>query len=137
MLEERESELEQIDHALETSELSEEQKSQLQNLHQQTSEQIILLKAKIENTEISINSYKIACVDLITKAPQAIDHLAVAVLGMGTGKIVENVIENTQGLEDLTNESVEASFVITARVAEQLKESVGGTVLKDATITNI
>ena len=96
MLEERESELEQINHALETSEPSEGEKSQLQNLHQQTSEQIILLNAKIENTQISINSYKAACVDLITTAPQALNHLAVATLGIKTGKTAQDVAENTQ-----------------------------------------
>jgi hypothetical protein len=87
------------------------------------SDDTTILAAQIENTKNLIQLYKTSVMELLRIAPIALDYLQSAVNAYHMGDITQTLADTSSGLRQMTNESVEAAFAITAKLSERIAQN--------------
>lgn len=98
------------------------------------SDDATILAAQIQNTKNLIQLYKTSVMELLRIAPIALDYLQSAINAYHMGDITQTLADTSSGLREMTNQSVEAAFTITAKLSERIAKNAWVPLLTDKTL---
>ena len=124
---------------LKEKDISPKKQEILSNRVQSLQEEKIVVEAQLNNIKSLKTLFRESVSDMAQSFPSAMNHLSLGVISYQTGESVNDISEAGEGIRNLSNTSIQASFEITRQVSETIakRSQQWGRVLNEETVKKI